>query len=55
MAVEMIVVWWFEVLANVLEESDSVFFVFRVLMKSRLCGVIFEAWVSEIDEPMLNV
>ena len=23
-------------------------------MKSRLCGVTFEAWVSEMDEPMLN-
>ena len=31
-----------------------IFFVFKVLKKSRLCCVFFEAWVSEMVEPMLN-
>ena len=43
----------FEVFAYVLEEGIFIFFVLREFVKSRLCGVTFEAWVSEMDEPML--
>ena len=31
-----------------------IFLVLRVLEKSRLFGVIFEVWVSDMEEPMLN-
>ena len=31
-----------------------IFLVSRVLEKSRLFGVIFEVWVSEMEETMLN-
>ena len=54
MAVEMVVMGRFVMLADVLEEGNSYFFVFKVLEKSRLWGVFFEAWVSDMEEPMLN-
>ena len=31
-----------------------IFLVLRVLENSRLFGVIFEVWVSDMEEPMLN-
>ena len=34
--------------------ATLIFFVFKVLEKSRLWGVFFEAWVSDMEEPMLN-
>ena len=45
---------WFVVLADVLEEGYSYFFVLRVFSNSRLCGETFETWVSEMEDAMLN-